>query len=84
MHRSRRQRGLTVPEAARLIQFHQETVRYWLQVGELRGFRQSPGDDWLIEPEDLLAFFRENGEIPPWSVPGDAAADVVARSARAG
>lgn len=62
-------RGLTVQEAAKLLQFHPEAVRYWLRVGELRGTRLEPADDWLVEPDDLLAFLRQNDEPFPWSVP---------------
>jgi excisionase family DNA binding protein len=75
---SRLRRGLTLQEAARLIQFHHETVRYWLRVGELRGTRTPAGDDWTIELEDLLVFLRANGEIPPWSMPTSGADEVVA------
>lgn len=62
-------RGLTTQEAARLLQFHPEAVRYWLRVGELRGTRLDSTDEWLVEPEDLLAFLRQNDELLPWSVP---------------
>jgi hypothetical protein len=62
-------RGLTAQEAAQVLQFHPDAVRYWLRVGELRGTRLESADDWLVEPEDLLAFLQQNGELLPWSAP---------------
>jgi hypothetical protein len=62
-------RGLTAQEAAQVLQFHPDAVRYWLRVGELRGTRLESADDWLVEPEDLLAFLQQNGEPLPWSAP---------------
>lgn len=71
-------RGLTAQEAAQVLQFHPDAVRYWLRVGELRGVRLESGDDWLIEPEDLLAFLRQNGEPLPWSMPATGGGDAQA------
>lgn len=59
-------KGLTAGQAAQVLQFHPESVRYWLRVGELRGVRIEGADDWLIDPEDLLTFLRQNGEPLPW------------------
>ncbi|MBX6342848.1 MAG: helix-turn-helix domain-containing protein [Thermomicrobiaceae bacterium] len=55
----------SVVEAAQILQFHPDAVRYWLRIGELPGERASAGEDWRIRPEDLVAFLRESGESLP-------------------
>ena len=63
-------RRYTIGEAAAQLQFHPDAVRYWVRVGEL-GSRPGPGpDEWTIGLDDLVAFLRQNGEVPPRSLPG--------------
>jgi hypothetical protein len=65
-------RGYTVEEAAALLQYHPDALRYWLRVGELAGLRFSRLDgheDWLIGLDALLAFLRQNGEPAPADLP---------------
>ena len=58
-------RGYTVDEAARMLQFHPDALRYWLRVGELNGVRLGRRDEWLIGPDALTLFLRQNGEVAP-------------------
>ena len=45
---------ITVPEAARRIGRHPETIRRWIRSGRLRAERV--GTQHLVRPEDLDAF----------------------------
>lgn len=65
----RRQGGYTVSEAAEILQFHPDAVRYWLRVGELTGAPGVVEGGWVIWPKDLVAFLRQNGEMMPASLP---------------
>jgi excisionase family DNA binding protein len=65
----RRQSGYTIEEAAEVLQFHPEAVRYWVRVGELPGVPDGSGNGWLIWPQDLVAFLRRNGEVLPSMLP---------------
>lgn len=69
MQRMTDRRGYTVDEAARLLQFHPDALRYWLRVGELSGVRFGPGGEWLIGPDALSIFLRQNGEVAPANLP---------------
>ena len=62
-------RGYTVEEAAALLQYHPDTVRYWLRVGQLSGLRLGRGDEWLIGLDALIAFLRQNDETAPVDLP---------------
>ncbi|HET7034595.1 MAG TPA: helix-turn-helix domain-containing protein [Thermomicrobiaceae bacterium] len=57
--------GYTVEEAAEILQYHPDTLRYWLRVGQLGGLRRGDGDEWLIELDALLAFLRQCDEPVP-------------------
>lgn len=58
-------RGYSVKEVATILQFHPDTVTYWLRTGELSGTRNDAENGWLVAPEALVAFLRQNGEILP-------------------
>lgn len=57
--------GYTIAEAAEILQFHPDALNYWLRTGELIGERDQTGGDWLIRPEAIVAFLRQNNEILP-------------------
>lgn len=65
----RRQRGYTVDEAATVLQFHPDAIRYWVRVGALSSQPSADGTGLMISPRDLVAFLRENGEMPPSGLP---------------
>jgi hypothetical protein len=58
-------RRYTIPEVARLLNYHPDTVRYWLRVGELVGQPDQESGDWLVRDEELVTFLRGNGEAVP-------------------
>ncbi len=58
-------RGYSISEVATLLQFHPDTVRYWLRTGELSGTRDDMANEWRVAPEELVAFMRQNGETLP-------------------
>lgn len=58
-------RGYSVSEAANILQFHPDTVRYWLRTGELSGMLDDTANEWRIMPEELVAFLRQSGESLP-------------------
>lgn len=58
-------RGYSISEVATILQFHPDTVTYWLRTGELNGTRDDIANEWRITPEELIAFLRQNGETLP-------------------
>ena len=61
----------TVEEAATILQFHPDTIRYWLRVGELAGCPDPTVGDWVIRADEMVAFLRQNGEHLPDALPGE-------------
>jgi len=59
----------TVDEAATILQFHPDAIRYWLRVGELCGRFDAARSDWVIHADALVAFLRQNGEHLPDALP---------------
>ncbi len=62
---SRGSRTYSSREVARLLQFHPDTVTYWLRTGELSGIRDDNSNDWYVAPEELVSFLRQSGETLP-------------------
>lgn len=51
--------GYTVDEVARILQFHPDSVRYWVRIGELPSDPDQGRGEPLIQPTDLAMFMRE-------------------------
>jgi excisionase family DNA binding protein len=47
-------------EIARLCHYNRETVKRWLEKGQLKGYRVGRGH-WRVTPQDLAKFLEENG-----------------------
>ena len=47
-------------EIARLCHYNRETVKRWLEKGQLKGYRVGRGH-WRVLPRDLAQFLEENG-----------------------
>ncbi len=47
-------------DIARLCHYNRETVKRWLEKGQLKGYRVGRGH-WRVTPEDLVKFLEENG-----------------------
>ncbi len=50
---------LTVAEVARRLKVHQETVRRWLRVGQLRGIKLSDQAGYRVRPSELERMLQE-------------------------
>ncbi len=58
-------RSYSIKEVATILQFHPDTVTYWLRTGELCGTRDDDANEWRVAPEELVAFMRQSGEMLP-------------------
>ena len=47
-------------DIARLCHYNRETVKRWLEKGQLKGYRVGRGH-WRVMPQDLAQFLKENG-----------------------
>ena len=65
MLEARGRRTYSIHEAATILQFHPDTVTYWLRTGELNGMRDELASDWRVAPEELVSFLRQSGETLP-------------------
>lgn len=65
MERVSRIRTYSMSEAAEILQFHPDALRYWLRVGQLAGEAQGSDEGWSIRPEALVAFLLESDEVVP-------------------
>lgn len=76
--------GYTIDEVARILQFHPDSVRYWVQVGELPSGRDGRGEA-LIQPADLAVFIREcdtpGFDLPVWDGRQEAVPSLLVNSA---
>ena len=50
---------LTVPEIARRLRVHPQTVREWLRTGALKGYSFGKRTGWRIRERDLEAFLAQ-------------------------
>ena len=60
-----RRGGYSISEVAHILQYHPDTVQYWLCTGELSGRHDDAANEWRIGQDDLVAFLRQNGEALP-------------------
>jgi excisionase family DNA binding protein len=50
--------ALTVPQAAKRLGVHEDTVRRWIKDGSLRAYRVGPSERLRIMPADLDAVVK--------------------------
>jgi excisionase family DNA binding protein len=50
---------LTVAEVAQRLKVHQETVRRWLRVGQLRGIKLSDQAGYRVRPSELERMLQQ-------------------------
>lgn len=63
-------RTISVPEAAAILGVGLNTVRRWLEAGELRGGRLSAGRHWRVSYRDTMRVRRiRRGENEPGNGP---------------
>jgi excisionase family DNA binding protein len=58
-----KKRAFTTSDIAHMCNHSRETVKRWLEKGEIKGYRVGTSGHWRILAEDL-AFFLKNNNIP--------------------
>jgi excisionase family DNA binding protein len=52
--------SFTTSEIARICHHSRETVKRWLEKGEISGYRVGTSGHWRVLPKDLAAFLKRN------------------------
>jgi excisionase family DNA binding protein len=55
-----KERVYSSSDIAKLCHYNRETVKRWLEKGQLKGYRVGRGH-WRVTPQDLAKFLEENG-----------------------
>ena len=58
-----KKRAFTTSDIARVCHHSRETVKRWLEKGEIKGYRVGISGHWRVLPKDL-ALFLKNNNIP--------------------
>ena len=58
-----KRRAFTTSDIAQICDHSRETVKRWLERGEIKGYRVGTSGHWRVLPEDL-ALFLKNNNIP--------------------
>ena len=52
--------AFTTSDIALISHHSRETVKRWLEKGEIKGYRVGPSGHWRVLPKDLASFLRKN------------------------
>jgi excisionase family DNA binding protein len=52
--------AFTTSDIARICHHSRETVKRWLERGEIKGYRVGPSGHWRVIPQELASFLRRN------------------------
>jgi hypothetical protein len=55
-----KKRAFTTSDIAQICHHHRETVKLWLEKGEIKGYRVGTSGHWRVLPKDLAAFLQNN------------------------
>lgn len=66
----------TTSDIARICQHSRESVKRWLERGEIKGLRVGTSGHWRVLPKDLASFLKNNGI--PFPDPGEVGVDLEA------
>jgi excisionase family DNA binding protein len=58
-----KKRAFTTSDIARICHHSRETVKRWLEKGEIKGYRVGTSGHWRVLPKDLVSFLN-NYHIP--------------------
>jgi len=58
-----KKRAFTTSDIAQICNHSRETVKRWLEKGEIKGYRVGTSGHWRVLPKDL-ALFLKNNKIP--------------------
>jgi len=61
--------AFSTSDIARICHHSRETVKRWLEKGEIKGYRVGASGHWRVLPGDLRAFLQRNGI--PFPDPGE-------------
>jgi len=53
-------RAFTTSEIARICHHSRETVKRWLEKGQIKGYRVGTSGHWRVLPNDLASFLKNN------------------------
>lgn len=53
--------AFTTSDIARICHHSRETVKRWLEKGEICGYRVGTSGHWRVLPQDLASFLKRNG-----------------------
>jgi excisionase family DNA binding protein len=69
-----KKRAFTTSEIAELCHHSRETVKRWLEKGEIKGYRVGTSGHWRVMPKDLAMFLKNNNI--PFPEPGETGIDL--------
>jgi len=55
-----KKRAFTTSDIARICHHSRETVKRWLEKGEIKGYRVGISGHWRVIPKDLTSFLKNN------------------------
>jgi excisionase family DNA binding protein len=53
-------RAFTTGDIAQICHHSRETVKRWLENGEIKGYRVGPHGHWRVRAEELASFLKNN------------------------
>ena len=71
-----KKRAFTTSEIAKICHHSRETVKRWLEKGEIKGYRVGASGHWRVLPRDLAVFLQQNNI--PFPGPGEIDFDLMA------
>jgi len=69
-----KKRAFTTSEIAEVCHHSRETVKRWLEKGEIKGYRVGTSGHWRVMPKDLAVFLKSNHI--PFPEPGETGIDL--------
>ena len=65
-HTNMKKTAFTTSDVAQISHHSRETIKRWLEKGEIKGYRVGTSGHWRILPEDLASFLKNNNiPFPP-------------------
>lgn len=73
-HTKMEKSAFTTSDIARISHHSRETVKRWLEKGEMKGYRVGPSGHWRVLPVDLAEFLMRNNI--PFPAPAETGCDL--------
>ena len=55
-----KKKAFTTSDIAQISHHSRETIKRWLEKGEIKGYRVGPSGHWRVLPKDLASFLKNN------------------------